>query len=162
MKKAKAPRKKHEPKIKAPEKVIAVEKEPTPKIKQDYLFAVGRRKSAVARVRYYKKGNPEIIVNNQPYTKYFPYFEFQKTVTDSLTALQHEQTGTISIRVAGGGKRGQAEAVRLGISRILVSIDPANRPLLKTHKFLTRDPRIKERKKYGLKKARRAPQWQKR
>lgn len=162
VKKAKIPRKKHITKSKASDLTVTAVKPVMEKVKHDYFFAVGRRKSSVARVRYYKKGNQTITINNQDYKKYFPYFEFQQTVEAPLTVLNHQQTGEISVRVTGGGKRGQAEATRLGISRILVNLVPESRSLLRSEQFLTRDPRTKERKKYGLKKARRAPQWQKR
>lgn len=136
-----------------------VEKAPS---RKDYIFAVGRRKSSVARTRYYPNGTGEIRINNRQYTDYFPYFEFQRIVREPLDLANQGGKGTFSIKVSGGGTRGQAESIRLGISRILLLRDEAIRPLLKSHHLLTRDPRTKERKKYGLKKARRAPQWQKR
>ncbi len=126
------------------------------------MFAVGRRKSAIARVRYYKSGSGEIIVNNKDFRKYFPYFEFQNTILEPLILTNKQDSGKFTIKVGGGGQRGQAESIRLGISRILLQSDEHLRSILKTKKLLTRDSRVKERKKYGLKKARRAPQWQKR
>jgi len=139
-----------------------VDKVPEVKLKKDYIYSTGRRKSSVARVRFYKKGNNEIIVNGKDYKKYFAYFEFQKIIEEPMSLTDKLKNGKISIKVTGGGARGQAESIRLGISRILLLIDEKLRPTLRSNKLLTRDPRVKERKKYGLKKARRAPQWQKR
>jgi small subunit ribosomal protein S9 len=148
-----------------PEKEIVAPKQPavvedTKKI--DYVIATGRRKASIARVRYYRKGNGEIQINDKPLVQYFPYFEFQKTVTKPLEVLNKLNEGSYSIKVTGGGTRGQADAIRLGISRIQFQLDNTIKPALKVFHLLTRDSRIKERKKYGLKKARRAPQWQKR
>ena len=132
------------------------------KVKRDYILCVGRRKSAVARVRYHKKGESKIIVNGKNYKDFFPYFEYQKIVTEPLKLTNALDHGTFSIKVSGGGMKGQSESIRLGISRVLLFLDKNHKPLLKSKKLLTRDPRVKERKKYGLRKARRAPQWQKR
>jgi small subunit ribosomal protein S9 len=130
--------------------------------KSDYLYATGRRKRSIARVRFLKKGEGEITVNDKPYQNYFNYFVYQNIINEPLLLTNTQKQGAYSIKVTGGGVRGQADAISLGISRILVQLDPNCRPLLKTQKLLTRDSRVKERKKYGLKKARRAPQWQKR
>jgi len=149
-------------------KVKPVVKEAKEKIKRskkpklDYIFTVGRRKSSVARVRYYRKGEGEIIINHLDYKKYFKYFEFQNIILEPLKLTNKSGQGKFSIKVSGGGLRGQAESIQLGISRLILKIDEKLRPLLRSKKLLTRDPRVKERKKYGLKKARRAPQWQKR
>ncbi len=130
--------------------------------KLTYVMAVGRRKSAIARVRYSEKGSGLFIVNRQDFSVYFPTFDMQKIVNDPFELLQYKRAGDISVKVVGGGKHGQSEAVRLGLSRLLVGINAEYRTPLKRAGFLTRDPRVKERKKYGLKRARRAPQWQKR
>lgn len=130
--------------------------------RRTYSMAVGRRKSAIARVRYSEKGSGLFLVNGQDVTVYFPTFETRKIVNDPFELLQYQRGGDVSVKVAGGGKHGQAEAVRLGISRILEELNADYRTPLKRAGFLTRDPRVKERKKYGLKRARRAPQWQKR
>ncbi len=127
-----------------------------------YVMAVGRRKSAIARVRYSAKGNGLFLVNRQDVNVYFPTFEMRKIVNDPFELLQYKRLGDISVKVGGGGKHGQAEAVRLGLCRLLVGMNLDYRTPLKRAGFLTRDPRVKERKKYGLKRARRAPQWQKR
>lgn len=127
-----------------------------------YIYTVGRRKSAVARVRIVKNGTGIIIVNGKEYMKYFPYFEYQQMVFSPLQATGFEKNIDISVKVQGGGTRSQAEAVRHGISRGLILSDESLRKVLKPLGFLRRDPREKERKKPGLKRARRAPQWQKR
>lgn len=123
--------------------------------------AVGRRKRASARVRV-DKGTGIITVNGKPMNVYFPHFEQQINVLAPLKALAKEKDLDISVKVAGGGLRGQSEAVQLGIARVLLKWNEDFKKTLKTLGFLTRDPRIKERKKPGLKKARRAPQWSKR
>lgn len=127
-----------------------------------YKESVGRRKRAVARVRYFAKGEGEILVNDQPYRAYFPTFQLQQFIEQPFTVTQMAKKGTVTVHVAGGGKKSQAEAVRLGIARVLVDVNEENKKLLKAEGFLTRDARKKERKKPGLKRARRAPQWQKR
>lgn len=140
-----------------------VQTEPSAKHERiTYIVAIGRRKSAVARIRYTAKGSGLFLVNGQDARVYFPTFEMQKIINDPFELVQHQRLGDLSIKVNGGGKHGQSEAVRLGISRLLVTILGDHRTPLKRAGFLTRDPRVKERKKYGLKRARRAPQWQKR
>jgi len=124
-------------------------------------YSVGRRKSSVARVYYHISPQQEIFVNNKLATDYFPQPIFQQTIFSPFEAINFRK-GKWTITVTGGGMKGQAESIRLGISRLLVILDEQNKPALKKLKFLTRDPRVKERKKYGLKRARRAPQWQKR
>ncbi|MFA6391399.1 MAG: 30S ribosomal protein S9 [Patescibacteria group bacterium] len=130
-------------------------------MKRDYLFAVGRRKASIARVRLYQKKDGEMEVNDKKMEVYFPTANLQKIVRMPLE-LVSLNPGQITIRVLGGGKHGQAESVRLGIARLLEKYNPELRSQLKKAGFLKRDPRVKERKKYGLKKARRAPQWAKR
>lgn len=123
--------------------------------------AVGRRKSASARVRV-DKGTGIIVVNGVPMEKYFASFEQQSIVLAPLKALGKDKDLDISVKVAGGGKKGQSVAVQHGIARVLLLWNEEFKKTLKTLGFLTRDPRVKERKKFGLKKARRAPQWSKR
>ena len=131
--------------------------------KLPYLFTVGRRKEAVARVRLYPKDNRNLLqINNKDYKEYFPYFEFQKEVENPLNITGNLGKYFISVKVSGGGRHGQAEAVRHGLARVLVKLNENNKKSLKAAGILTRDPREKERKKPGLKRARRAPQWQKR
>lgn len=127
-----------------------------------YFYAVGRRKSAVARVRLYKTGDVDFLVNEKPLKTYFHNFFWEKIVLEPLKLLQLDGKVRVSVKVTGGGPKGQAEAVRHGVSRALLLQDPEFRAELKRAGFLKRDPRVKERKKYGLKRARRAPQWSKR
>ncbi len=127
-----------------------------------YLETVGRRKTAVARVRLFTQGEKSILVNKKPYQDYFPTLELQQVVTASLETMKSLDKFRISVRVMGGGIHAQAEAVRHGISRALVDFNPDFRKRLRKAGFLTRDPRMRERKKFGLKRARRAPQWSKR
>jgi len=135
---------------------------PAKKVRRDYIYAVGRRKTSTARVRLYKKGDGEIIVNGKPYDKYFTTYELRGIIIKPLEALGQKDKVRITVKVQGGGIRGQAESVRHGISRTLIQIDKDWRKTLKPLGFLKRDPRRKERKKPGLKRARRAPQWKKR
>lgn len=123
--------------------------------------AVGRRKSAAARVRV-EKGTGKIVINGKPMEQYFTHFELRDMVMAPLKALGKEKDLDFSVKVAGGGKKGQAVAVQLGIARTLVVWNEDFKKTLKTLGLLTRDARVKERKKFGLKKARRAPQWSKR
>ena len=123
--------------------------------------AVGRRKSAVARV-YIRKGEGKITVNGKDYREYFPQMHITGAVTDPLQTLEMTTAYDIVCTVHGGGFKGQAEAVRLGISRALVNIDETFKPALKAKKLMTRDPRMVERKKYGRPKARRRFQFSKR
>lgn len=130
-----------------------------------YVYAVGRRKTAVAQVRYYADAKAEaleIVVNNRPYNEYFNTFEQREACVAPLKVVGKSEEAKISVLVSGGGLSGQADAVKLGIARALVEHDALVRPALKAEKLLTRDPRAVERKKPGLKKARRAPQWAKR
>jgi len=133
-------------------------------IKEKYFYATGRRKTSVARVRIYdtlkEKG---ITINDKDYKEYFAKNNtLIEKVNSPLKLLNFEDKFFISVKVLGGGSNGQAEAVRLGIARALLVIDANLRKELKAHDYLTRDPRKVERKKPGLKKARRAPQWKKR
>jgi small subunit ribosomal protein S9 len=134
-----------------------------PKVKQkkSSFFAVGRRKSAIARVYYFINETQEITINGKPFDTYFPTLELRYTVLQPFTETGMSKGKWIA-KVTGGGINGQAEAVRLGIARLISQLEPEAKPSLKHAKLLTRDPRVKERKKYGLKRARRAPQWQKR
>lgn len=137
-------------------------KKPAPKKEPKYFQAVGRRKTAVARIRISNKGKKEFLVNDKSYKEYFPTFELQQMASSSLEEMKNLDRFNISARVRGGGIQAQAEAVRHGISRALVSFSPDFRKKLKKAGYLTRDPRMRERKKFGLKRARRAPQWRKR
>jgi small subunit ribosomal protein S9 len=134
-----------------------------------YFEAVGRRKTSTARVRLFtqlltakQKEEDNIVVNGKPYKSYFPLPLLQKKITDPLDKLNIRGKFGISILVRGGGISSQADACRHGIARALVLMNPYFRKRLKKAGFLTRDPRMRERKKFGLKRARRAPQWSKR
>jgi small subunit ribosomal protein S9 len=129
--------------------------------KDRYFEAVGRRKTAVARVRIFTKQG-DFIVNGKLYSAYFPTLTLQKIVEDALQKMKLFGRFRVSVILSGGGSRAQAEALRHGIARALTKFNPDFRKRLKRAGFLRRDPRMKERKKFGLKKARRAPQWQKR
>ena len=121
----------------------------------------GRRKEAIARVRI-APGTGQWLVNDRPLEKFFPNKVHQQLISEPLVTLGAEGHFDVVARVSGGGVAGQAGALRLGIARALTVVDPENRPTLKRAGFLTRDARITERKKYGLKKARKAPQYSKR
>jgi small subunit ribosomal protein S9 len=123
--------------------------------------ATGRRKEAIARVRLIP-GTGQWKVNGRTLEDYFPNKVHQQIVNEPLKTLDVADRYDILVRVSGGGVSGQAGAVRLGIARALIDGDPEARPPLKKAGFLTRDARVKERKKYGLKKARKAPQYSKR
>lgn len=127
-----------------------------------YWEAVGRRKEAVARVRLFTRGDKLITVNGKPYGDYFFIKTYQKIVEDSLQKMKSMERFRISVKIVGGGLHAQAEATRHGIARALVKFNPDFRKRLRRAGFLTRDPRMKERKKFGLRGARRAPQWAKR
>ena len=121
----------------------------------------GRRKEAIARVRI-APGTGQWTINGRTLDQYFPNKVHQQIVNEPFVTLSVEGQFDVIARVAGGGTTGQAGALRLGIARALKFADPDNRPALKRAGFLTRDARVKERKKYGLKKARKAPQYSKR
>ena len=127
-----------------------------------YFYGTGRRKTAVARVRLYPNGDGHIIVNGRAGERVFPPRDANAEVRSPLRLLELASRFNLSIKVAGGGVSGQAGAVRHGIARALVRVDEEMRSPLRQAGFLTRDPRMKERKKYGLKRARKAPQYTKR
>ncbi|MBQ4102648.1 MAG: 30S ribosomal protein S9 [Oscillospiraceae bacterium] len=127
-----------------------------------YFYGTGRRKSSVARVRLIPGGNGTITINNRDIDDYFGLDTLKLIVRQPLELTGNMGKFDIICTVAGGGVTGQAGAIRHGLSRALLLADPNYRPELKKAGFLTRDPRMKERKKYGLKAARRAPQFSKR
>jgi small subunit ribosomal protein S9 len=127
-----------------------------------YIWAVGRRKAAVARVRLYP-GSGKMTVNGRPATDYFGGRAiYQATLFEPLRITGTQERFDVTVRVVGGGISGQAGAVRHGIARALTRFDEELRPVLKRAQLLTRDARVKERKKVGLKRARKAPQYTKR
>jgi len=125
------------------------------------IQTTGRRKEAVARVRL-RPGTGKILVNGRPFEQYFPILTHQVVAKEGLRVTQTEEVYDVEATLDGGGVSGQAGALRLGISRALVALDSDTRPALKKAGLLTRDSREKERRKYGLKKARKAPQYSKR
>ena len=125
------------------------------------FYGTGRRKSSVARVRLVP-GNGQIVVNGKDSKDYFCKKTLEMIIRQPLLLTETESRFDVLVNAHGGGTTGQAGAVRLGIARALLKADPEYRPVLKKAGFLTRDPRMKERKKYGLKGARRAPQFSKR
>ena len=130
--------------------------------KKKYYYGTGRRKSSVARVRVYENGTGSIIINGRDIDNYFGLDTLKLVVNQPLVAADLVGKVDVVVSVAGGGVSGQAGAIRHGISRALLQLNPEYRATLKAAGFLTRDPRMKERKKYGLKAARRAPQFSKR
>ena len=126
------------------------------------FWGTGRRKKAIARVRLIPGGSGAIVINDRSLEDYFPMGTLQYIVKQPLKEVEAEGKYDVCVSVIGGGYTGQAGAIRLGIARALLQAEPETRPALKKAGFLTRDPRVKERKKYGLKKARRAPQFSKR
>lgn len=123
--------------------------------------ALGRRKEAVARV-YLSKGTGEVKVNEKDYKNYFPLIYLQNQVELPLKTIEALDQFDITVNVQGGGSKGQAEAIKLGIARALCEVDPEYRPALKKQGLLRRDPRVVERKKFGKAKARRSFQFSKR
>ena len=130
--------------------------------KNPYLYGTGRRKSSVARVRVYENGTGSVTINGRDMDEYFGLDTLKMVVRQPLNSTDTLGKVDIVATVEGGGVSGQAGALRHGISRALLLVNPEFRPILKKAGFLTRDPRMKERKKYGLKAARRAPQFSKR
>ena len=135
-------------------------KEDQEKNSKKYIEGIGRRKTATARVRIYQ-GKGDFLVNEKPLKDYFKFERFIKTTLAPFELLKIKDM-YFTVKVKGGGIMAQSEAIRHGLSRALVKFDDSFKKLLREAGYLTRDPRMVERKKYGLKKARRAPQWQKR
>lgn len=142
------------------EKALKSSKEKNPKGDR-YYEAVGRRKTSVARIRLYTKGQG-IVVNDKDYAEYFPTDELRKIAEASLKKMKSLDRFKITAQVSGGGLKSQAEAIRHGMARVLVIFNLDFKKRLRRAGFLTRNPRMKERKKYGLKRARKAPRWSKR
>ena len=130
--------------------------------KKKYFYGTGRRKSSIARVRVYENGTGSITINGRDIDEYFGLETLKLVVRQPLVTTELVDKVDVVVSVCGGGVSGQAGAIRHGISRALVAMNPEYRPALKAAGFMTRDPRMKERKKYGLKAARRAPQFSKR
>lgn len=178
-KKKKVEKKPKVSKVKEKKKVekVKVEKKPsiTPVVKEKekekkekivkperYYQAEGRRKTSVARVRIWTKGEKQFLINGKPLEKYFCTLSLQRTALASLEKMKCQDKFKVSVIVRGGGISSQAEAIRHGTARILVIFNPDFRKRLKKAGFLRRDSRMRERKKFGLRRARRAKQWSKR
>lgn len=129
---------------------------------EKYYQSIGRRKTAIAQVRVVPGGKGSIIVNGKDYKEYFPIFMLQDAIERPLRETGKLDSVDITVRAIGGGKTGQAYAVMMGIARALVKYDDSLKTVMRTHGFLTRDARKKERKKFGLHGARRSKQWRKR
>lgn len=127
-----------------------------------YFEAIGRRKTAVARIRLFTKGDKEFLVNDKSYKQYFPLEDDQETAVSSMKKMKCLDKFRVTVKVKGGGRHAQAEAVRHGTARVLVDFNQNFRKRLRKAGYLTRDERMRERKKFGLKRARKAPQWSKR
>lgn len=132
------------------------------KTKKTYIETIGRRKTSTARVRMTPAPKQSYDINGKDLATYFATDALQKAVTDALAVGEGKIHYAVTVKVSGGGISSQAQAVRHGISRGLVKADEAQKTHLKKAGFLKRDPRVKERRKFGLKKARKAPQWSKR
>ncbi len=130
--------------------------------KRKYIRTIGRRKTAVAQVHLFPNGKGELTVNAMPYTKYFPTTQLQDIILSPLIEVGQREKLDVSAKMAGGGKHGQSEALRMGIARALVALNENFRKPLRKRGFLTRDARRVERKNPGFKKARKSPQWAKR
>jgi len=143
-------------------KEIKKKEKQDPAKKERYFEACGRRKTSVARVRLSTKGTPEITVNGKDYKLYFFTPELEKIMIAPLKKMKISDRFKINIKISGGGINSQAEAARHGIAKTLIKFNPDFRKRLKKAGYLKRDPRMKERRKFGLKKARKAPQWSKR
>lgn len=155
-KKTAAPKKAAKPKEKKEEVAVIVEE------KNRYFEAVGKRKTSVARVRLFTQGDKDITINEKTLENYFPTLELQQIFLSPLDKMKCIGHFKISVKLQGGGAHSQAEAARHGIARALVKFNPDFRKKLRRSGYITRDPRVRERKKFGLKRARRAPQWSKR
>jgi small subunit ribosomal protein S9 len=141
---------------------LTVEKNKKTTIAGKFIVAIGRRKTAVAQVRMFEKGEGKIEINGILSEDYFKKEEDLNIILQPLKIVSKIKDFDFSILVKGGGYSGQLEAIRHGMARVLVKYDPELKVMLKTSGYITRDPRQKERKKPGLKKARKSPQWSKR
>ncbi len=132
------------------------------KLKEKYIEGIGRRKEAIARVRITPSKKTDFKINEKTLSNYFDKEELQKICQAPFNEIDLSQKFSTSVHISGGGIKSQAESIRLGISRALVEFDENLRKELKKLGYLKRDPRVKERRKFGLKKARKAAQWSKR
>jgi small subunit ribosomal protein S9 len=129
---------------------------------QQYYYGTGKRKTAIAKVRLYLDDGGPILINGKTMEEYFNWEPWQKTINEPFRVSDTRGRFRVIAKVMGGGVNAQAQAIRHGIARALIVFDPTLKPTLRRYGLITRDPRIKESKKYGLKRARRAPQYTKR
>jgi small subunit ribosomal protein S9 len=129
---------------------------------QHYYYGTGKRKTAIAKVRLYLDDGGPILINGKTMEEYFNWEPWQKTINEPFRVSDTRGRFRVIAKVMGGGVNAQAQAIRHGIARALIVFDPTLKPTLRRYGLITRDPRIKESKKYGLKRARRAPQYTKR
>ncbi|MFH1632104.1 MAG: 30S ribosomal protein S9 [bacterium] len=129
---------------------------------EKYYQTIGRRKRAIAQIRLFPGGSGKVTINNKDIKDYLPTEELRQTAVAPLKEMGKLESTDVTVRVLGGGMTGQAEAITMGIGRALVKIDESLRKTVRAQGFLTRDARRKERKKFGLRGARRATQWRKR
>ena len=129
---------------------------------QEYYYGTGKRKTSIAKVKIYLDDNGPFIVNGKTIEEYFDYKPWRDIIVEPFRTSDTVNRFRVAVKVLGGGVHSQAEAIRHGIARALVVYDENNKPALRRAGFITRDARIKESKKYGLKRARRAPQYTKR
>ena len=129
---------------------------------EKYYQSVGRRKTAIAQVRLFPAGSGKITVNGLDLSEYLNTQQHRDIATSPLKEVGKLDSMDVTVRVVGGGKSGQADAIKMGLARALVKYDETFKPTIKAHGMLTRDARKKERKKFGLRGARRATQWRKR
>lgn len=129
---------------------------------EKYYQTIGRRKTAIAQVRVFPGGSGKVTINDKDLKEYFPQVAMQDAVLAPLKQTGKQESVDITVRAVGGGLTGQSDAIKMGIARGLVKMDETLKETVKAHGFLTRDARKKERKKFGLHGARRAPQWRKR
>ena len=129
---------------------------------QDYYYGTGKRKTSIAKIRLYPEEGGTILVNGKPMDEYFNWKPWQGIITEPFRITETVNRFQVAARVQGGGVHAQAQAIRHGITRALVAYDETLKSALRRAGFITRDARIKESKKYGLKRARRAPQYTKR
>ncbi|MBI2633368.1 MAG: 30S ribosomal protein S9 [Parcubacteria group bacterium] len=132
------------------------------KLKEQPRIFIGKRKSAIAKIFYYAQQPNQFTVDGKKIEERFPFFSWQNIIHAPFAVAQKKINGALEARLSGGGIQSQAEALRLALSRLLLAVYPDAKKSLKDVGYLTRDSRVKERKKYGLKRARRAPQWRKR
>lgn len=127
-----------------------------------YYEGIGRRKTSTARVRLWPGGNGTVLINDKPAEEYLPRFGDLDIALEPLRAVGQDRAYNVTVKVQGGGITGQRDAIRLGVARALLKIEPEWRSILREGEYLSRDPRVKERKKPGLKRARKAPTYTKR